>query len=244
MRGLLLAVMAAVFLMSLGGGAAEARRIRIPVPIPGSGEKLVRVVDFPDTPALLHKTGKYLDLGYKFNRFSSGGEWVAYIDSSRYVPLDKEQLQFFLMLGGLDKLPPVPERPKLFSSGSGSGTFWGVVVLLAIIGMIGKVFKRIFGLTRRAGGALERRFVEKARQAGGDGDAPSEAVLRAQMRMEQLARQQQAGQARQDMPPAPSMASAPAMPSAPPAPAAGFGHAPRPVFGQATGKPVFGQRRS
>ena len=121
MRPFTIAFIIALLTATFLSDSAEARRRGFFLfPIPGTAEQLVKVKDLPDIPALRRKDGKYVDLGYKFNRFY-GGEWVGYIDSKRYLKLNDEQLKILLTLGGLRKLPPVPEKPGFFGSGSGRG---------------------------------------------------------------------------------------------------------------------------
>jgi hypothetical protein len=88
---------------------ANAKRIRIPIFIPGLGssEVIELVKDLPNIEALRRDDGKYVDLGYLHKR--GGGEWIGYIGSdSTYVILDPEGLKFLLQVSGLKELPPAP----------------------------------------------------------------------------------------------------------------------------------------
>ena len=255
MRTSVFAMLLAVMLALFGANQANARvRIPIVIPIPGSSEKLVKVKDLPDIPLLRRKDGRYIDLGYKFNRFS-GGEWVGYIGSSkRYLPLSKDGLKMLMLIGGLHKLPPVPERPGMFSGSS--GTFW--VIIIAIFVFFGMV-KRLLSFLLAPLSLLKNRPRKTARN-GHDAGLDEQAAMRAQMRIEEMARAQGAQPAPQPaMPAAQSAPAAAAMmrdqagrfdtsgrayglaarPPAQPTPAA-----PAPGFGQAGGAgPAFGQRR-
>lgn len=130
----------AFILCLLFPAAAEAKRgIRIPFIGGIGGESLVKVLDLPNTPVLKLKGGGYIDLGYKFDRFS-GGEWVGYVgSSSRYKKLNESQLKMLLRIAGVSELPPVPER-----SFFGSAITW----LLLIVG-VGIIGMRVLGFFAR-----------------------------------------------------------------------------------------------
>ncbi len=137
-RQILIAVAAIGWLVTLTS-LAEARRGRIPIYIPGTGssDQIVKVLDLPDIPALRHPDGRYVDLGY-MHKARGGGAWIGYIGSSqKYVPLTEMQLQALLRIGGLDKLPPVPERP--WASGS---IVWLIVIgAVILLGLLGKLMR-------------------------------------------------------------------------------------------------------
>lgn len=86
------------------------------VPIPCTGETLVKVVDVPAFRGMKIKANadldeKRLDLGYKFIGCFGGGQWVGYLGhSTRYLPLDDKMLQGLVQAAGLKQLPPVPSR--------------------------------------------------------------------------------------------------------------------------------------
>jgi len=212
----------------------------------------VKVKELPDIPALRRKDGHYVDLGYKFNRYS-GGEWVGYIGSSkRYLPLNKTELAVLMAFGGMKKLPPVPKRPGLFSGGMGSSTllvFGGFLFIL--FRLVSFIIKAARGMTGLAGGGAKRASM------AADMDGLDEAaMLRAQMRMEEMARQQHgagrqpgfapAAKTGQDAPAA-SMAGNPSGRFDASGRAYGLGAQPAPAapaFGQAASRPVFGQRQT
>jgi hypothetical protein len=119
---------------------ASARRGAVP-----TGEALVLVTDLPDIPALKRDDGTYVDLGYRFTL--TGGQWIGYIDSHRYLDLNETQLQMLITVGRLKKLPPVPQRPvsSMFAIG-----LYGLMVLFGIVLLIG----RIWVAARRTAGRM------------------------------------------------------------------------------------------
>jgi hypothetical protein len=165
----------AVVAMGVMSMQAEARRLRIPVVIPGFGssEQIVRVVDLPDIAALKRDDGTYVDLGYLHKR--SGGEWVGYVGSSEtYIKLTEEKLNALLAVGGLKKLPPVPQRT---ASSGGVGSWFGIgIVALAVLGfcMRLKGFFDIF--VARVNAGRTRRPVQEQHEDPSYGD---EAIARA-----------------------------------------------------------------
>ena len=151
MTKLLFSVFAAIFMLVMFSNEAAARRVRIPILIPGASESLVKVLEFPNIPALKRKDGKYIDLGYKFNKYS-GGEWIGYIGSStKFLTLNKAQLTMLLSIAGVDKLPPVPSRAA--SSGSSWGFGLGFLAILGFFIMGKRILvgtARLFGRRGKA----------------------------------------------------------------------------------------------
>jgi hypothetical protein len=77
----------------------------IPIPIPCSGEKIIKVADMPKAAM---SDGTKVDLGYMF-QYCFGGKWVGYIGSDRsYLNLPDEMLATMAILAGLQELPPAP----------------------------------------------------------------------------------------------------------------------------------------
>lgn len=97
------------------------------VPIPCTGERLVKVLDIP-WPA----TGGMpkIDLGYKFTG-CWGGEWIGYTgESGKYLHLSTEQMSLLLLMAGRKELPSPPFR--LFYPGSmWVEWLWALVILFA-----------------------------------------------------------------------------------------------------------------
>ncbi|MFM2423169.1 MAG: hypothetical protein RL291_1699 [Pseudomonadota bacterium] len=123
----------ATFVLSLILLNAPAKAAKLPIPC--TGETLVKVLDIPQSQTVI---GRRIDLGYKFTG-CSGGEWVGYTgSSSSYLPLKPEMLTALLALAGLDAPPPVPNR---LSSG-GYGWFWPVALLVGFLVLLKNV---IFG---------------------------------------------------------------------------------------------------
>lgn len=158
MHRLLTFAVTAIIALSLATPAAEAkRRGGFIVPIPGlsSSEKIVKVVDLPDKPALLRRDGKYIDLGYLHG--SGGGEWVGYIGSSTtYVPLRGGKLQAFMRAAGLRELPPPPEKPSLLSE---PVTLF--VIVLLVMGLAWKLGKGLFNGAEKVPSRAVRTAVGK-----------------------------------------------------------------------------------
>lgn len=148
MRAIKIGLSVATLVMCLGSHEAFAGRRFFGGGF--GGESLVLVKELPDIEALHRPVGKYVDLGYKFNRLS-GGEWVGYIGSTRtYLPLTEPQLSILIAVGGLDTLPPVPSRPV--SSFLFIGLFcFGVLVIL--LGLGRKLMRFLGGSRTRASSA-------------------------------------------------------------------------------------------
>jgi hypothetical protein len=134
----------AVFVVSLVLLKAPAEAAKLPIPIPCTGETLVKVLDIPQSETVI---GRRIDLGYKFTG-CSGGEWIGYIgSSSSYLPLKPEMLSALLMLAGRDAPPPVPNR---LTSG-GYGWFWPLALLLGLFVLLKHL---IFGRKEAAANAV------------------------------------------------------------------------------------------
>ncbi|MCP5082316.1 MAG: hypothetical protein GY948_11530 [Alphaproteobacteria bacterium] len=77
------AIFAAIALMMtfvLPSDADAKRRIRVFGGSSGSSATIVKVLDLPDTAALKHRSGAYIDLGYMWKRGSEGA-WIGYVGS-------------------------------------------------------------------------------------------------------------------------------------------------------------------
>jgi hypothetical protein len=109
-----------VCVLMLGATEASAKKFRFfHVGGGGHSEEIVKVLDLPDIPQLRRADGRHIDLGYKFT--SGGGEWVGYVgDDGKYLALSEDAVQVLLAMAGVDRLPPVPERPASTESGAGS----------------------------------------------------------------------------------------------------------------------------
>lgn len=108
------------------------------IPLPCTGESIVKVLDVPATkglsiPANRDMDIKVIDLGYKF-KGCLGGEWVGYIGSSRrYLPLTPSALKSLLELAGRKEPPPVPTM-LTHPSGNMANWFWLVMLGLVVVG--------------------------------------------------------------------------------------------------------------
>lgn len=142
MRRFLLGLASVVGAIIALAGPAAAR-----IPIPCTGETLVKVLDIPalngmEVPANKHMKEKRIDLGYKFSGCSSEGEWVGHIGSSKsYIKLDGDKLQRLMDLAGLKALPPPPspwsQAGILFPAG-----LWVVIIGFVGVGTIASVARR------------------------------------------------------------------------------------------------------
>lgn len=189
------------------------------IPIPCTGESIVKVLDIPvlaqvEVDAAGRRIEKRFDLGYKFSG-CTGGEWVAYVGNDReYVSVSQARLQDMLRAAGRSELPPAPS----FWSSSNSTP---VYIWTAIIG-----FGILFSVFQKGAGAGSGPSGKSAETLA---DAePSGSWAAAAARMD-------AGLREQDI----SVAAAPA-PRAP----AGREPAvsPRGHAGPQAGAPVFGRR--
>ena len=87
------------------GGATVAQA---GIPIPCTGESIVKVMDLANMPKA--RNGERLALVYKFKGCFSG-EWVGYVgSSSAYLRLDERKLKLMMTLAGRKQLPPEPSR--------------------------------------------------------------------------------------------------------------------------------------
>jgi hypothetical protein len=169
--------MAAIVLASLSA-SAEARRRGFFIPIPGfrSGDSLMLVKDLPNIEALKLPDGRYIDLGYKFSR--SGNKWIGHIGSdTEFLNFGEAEIKMLMTAAGLTELPPVPEKPSLFSFGgnsadeakndtsgagagasegtSSSGMSFGWLAWLAILAGIYFGVRRLFRKAKAAVGAVQ-----------------------------------------------------------------------------------------
>lgn len=97
-------ILAGLTALALASAApAEAK-----IPIPCTGDRIVKVVDIP---AANQPPNMTIDLGYKFPGCFSDGEWVGYIGKSdQYIKLDEQRLKLVTSMAGLKELPPEPSR--------------------------------------------------------------------------------------------------------------------------------------
>ena len=93
-----------------------AARAEAGVPIPCTGEALVKVAELPPSFSFPGPSGemRHVDLGYTIKHCFSG-EWGGHLGDERYMPLPDGGAQALAALAGLEKLPPAP---GFWSSGS------------------------------------------------------------------------------------------------------------------------------
>ncbi len=110
-----------------------------PVLFGWGGEKIIKVMDFPDDLPFKTPTGEFVDAGYRYQQvtiffipvWNYNGKWCGYVGSdNQYVDLDEETLSGVAMVAGL----VLPEKPSLPLWDSVGGK---VVVLLVVLLYIG-----------------------------------------------------------------------------------------------------------
>ncbi len=100
-RSIALAVVGAT--LFLGALSAEAK-----VPIPCTGDKIVKVAEMPKTPAFKTPSGQQVDLGYLYEGCFKG-KWVGYVGSSRrFVTWPQGVLPVLITGAGLSGVPEPP----------------------------------------------------------------------------------------------------------------------------------------
>jgi hypothetical protein len=152
----------------LGATEASARKFRFfHVGGGGHSEEIVKVLDLPDIPQLRRTDGRHIDLGYKFT--SGGGEWVGYVgDDGKYLALSEDAVQMLLVVAGVDRLPPVPERP----ASTGGGGLTPILMLLGFGVILYRVYSFFAGAARRVVGS----FAGEKAEAAGEVPNPYQAV--------------------------------------------------------------------
>ena len=157
-----------VCVLMLGATEASAKKFRFfHVGGGGHSEEIVKVLDLPDIPQLRRTDGRHIDLGYKFT--SGGGEWVGYVgDDGKYLALSEDAVQMLLMVAGVDRLPPVPERP----ASTGGGGLTTILMLLGFGVILYRVYSFFAGAARRVVGS----FAGEKPEAAGEVPDPYQAV--------------------------------------------------------------------
>jgi hypothetical protein len=152
----------------LGATEASAKKFRFfHVGGGGHSEEIVKVLDLPDIPQLRRTDGRHIDLGYKFT--SGGGEWVGYVgDDGKYLALSEDAVQMLLVVAGVDRLPPVPERPA--STGGG-----GLTTILMLLGF-GVILYRVYSFFAGAARRVVASFAGEKPEAAGEAPDPYQAV--------------------------------------------------------------------
>jgi hypothetical protein len=158
-----------VGVLMLGATEASAKKFRFfHVGGGGHSEEIVKVLDLPDIPQLRRADGRHIDLGYKFT--SGGGEWVGYVgDDGKYLALSEDAVQMLLVVAGVDRMPPVPERPASTGGGGGLTT---ILMLLGFGVILYRVYSFFAGAARRVVGS----FAGEKAEAAGEVPNPYQAV--------------------------------------------------------------------
>ena len=131
--------------------------------IGGSSGTIVKVLDLPDIEVLRREDGTYVDLGYLFHR-GSGGQWIGYVGSSTsYLEMSETQIEALLLVAGVDKLPPVPERPA-------AGLWWVAILGLALLVGAAKLITK-FARTAGHGAAAASRSLKSRAAPDDEADA-------------------------------------------------------------------------
>ena len=102
------------------------------IPIPCTGEKIVKVADMPKTAM---PDGTKVDLGYMF-QYCFTGKWVGYVGSDRqYLELPDHLLGAMAILAGYKELPPAPGFWA--SAWDNPGSFWVEWLWLGLLAIAG-----------------------------------------------------------------------------------------------------------
>jgi hypothetical protein len=119
-----------VFGLAIGVDHAEAGKL----PIPCTGERIMKVMTLPQKPEFTTRTGQHIDLGYLYQGCSSG-KWIGYTgSSSQYVTFKDGMLPAVLAAAGIAAMP---SEPSLLAGLFGAPTqFWGEWLWIVIIGCI------------------------------------------------------------------------------------------------------------
>jgi len=129
MRRIILACVAVLFASCITLQEAEARRGVVPIPC--TGDKVVKIADLPE--GFRHASGVKIDLGYVYHGCFEG-EWVGYVGSSdTYISFKPEML---MAAGSLAGLGPAPQPPGVWKAAlSHPGQFWAEWLWVAILGL-------------------------------------------------------------------------------------------------------------
>ena len=101
------------------------------VPIPCTGESVVKVRDIPNAPRM--SNGQPVALGYLFKGCFSG-EWVGHVGSdSQFIRLNEKKLKLLMTIANLKELPPEPSRWEHPGELVVPGV-WAIIVAFAIGG--------------------------------------------------------------------------------------------------------------
>lgn len=104
-------ILIAIALLAAGRDTAEAGRMKFlsALPTEAGRERVVKVLELPDTADFTLRDGSFFDLGYLM-RTDGTGEWVGFVGSDAlYIPLGPKSLAFIMEHAGIDKLPPEPK---------------------------------------------------------------------------------------------------------------------------------------
>jgi len=162
-------VAAAIALMA----AFTSQAAHAGIPIPCTGEKLVKVADLPATAQI---GGQHFDLGYKFSWCFSGA-FVGYLgNSSHYLKSEAVDL-----LVGAGLIPPLPEAPGFWSAAwHNKGVFWVEWLWIGLIGLAGGAGlknKMLYGTFAHPDVIAKQRAAAAAKAAAAT--APSATAARA-----------------------------------------------------------------
>ncbi len=113
------------------------------IPIPCTGEKIIKVADFHD---MTRPDGTRIDLGYLFQGCFSG-KWIGYVGStSSYLNLPDGVVEVLALSRGLTAMPPVP---GFWSSAWANkwqfGTEWAWMVIVGFLGCVA-ILRKLGGL--------------------------------------------------------------------------------------------------
>ena len=111
-----------------------------PVFFSTGGEKLIKVRDFPDTPAFRTRSGKFVDAGYLYKQvtvffvpvWNYEGRWVGYTGSdTRYLRISEKKLKAAAKKAGIT-LPDSPTLP-FWDAVGGKLVIAGLALLIFVV---------------------------------------------------------------------------------------------------------------
>ncbi len=132
----------------------------LPVFYQWGGEKIIKIIDLPDSPAFQKTDGKYIDIGYRYQQlniffipiWNYNEKWCGYIGSDKeYLDLDKKYLSELAETAGL-KLPDSPSLP-----------IWDYIGGKLLFGLVFALSygKKIFGNSEKKEASVELQSVRK-----------------------------------------------------------------------------------
>ncbi len=122
-----------VVLAMLNYVSVEAARVRIPVPY-GTEEKIIKVLDLPDTEYFKLKDGSYFDIGSKYTK--SHLVWLSYSNTEPQIVGYVANGDTYLELSA-EQLLEIEENANVSIPKTGSISFFDKYVGKGVFGLLG-----------------------------------------------------------------------------------------------------------